>query len=171
MIVRPALLSDVPALTSLLNYYILNTPITFDLSPYTPAQRELWFAEHSDGRRYRTIVAERDGNLLGYAATGPFRKKGAYDTTVEISVACDPAAQGAGIGSRLYRVLFDEIAGEDIHRIVAAIVQPNPASNALHQRFGFRAVGLMTAVGRKFDRYWDVLWMERPLVLAGPTTR
>jgi phosphinothricin acetyltransferase len=57
------------------------------------------------------------------------------------------------------------IANEDIHRVLAGIAQPNLASNSLHEKFGFRAIGTFTAVGRKFGKYWDVVWMERPLVL------
>ncbi len=63
----------------------------------------------------------------------------------------------------LYSALFESIAHEDIHRIVAAIVPPNPASIALHRRFGFAPVGTLSQVGRKFGRYWGVLRMERPL--------
>jgi phosphinothricin acetyltransferase len=63
----------------------------------------------------------------------------------------------------LYRALFEAIADQDINRIVAGIAQPNPASNALHERLGFQEIGLFTEVGRKFDQYWNVRWMERPL--------
>jgi len=65
----------------------------------------------------------------------------------------------------LYGALFDAIADQDIHRIVAGIAQPNPASNALHRRFGFKGIGNFNEVGRKFDKYWDVTWMQRPLKL------
>jgi len=163
MRIRPAALADLPAITALINHYICHTPITFDLVAYTPDERLPWFHDHSDGKRYRMLVAEDATGLLGYAATGPFRKKGAYDTTAEVSVACAPTATGRGVGTALYRDLFEAIAAEDLHRLIAAIVQPNAASNALHERFGFRPIGLMTEVGRKFDRYWDVLWMEKRL--------
>jgi phosphinothricin acetyltransferase len=163
MRIRPATLADLPAITALINHYICHTPITFDVDPYTPEERLPWFHEHSDGKRYRMFVAEDEGGLLGYAATGPFRKKGAYDTTAEVSVACSPEATGRGVGKALYGALFEAIAAEDLHRLIAAIVQPNAASNALHDRFGFQPVGVMTEVGRKFERYWDVLWMEKRL--------
>jgi phosphinothricin acetyltransferase len=65
----------------------------------------------------------------------------------------------------LYQALFAALAHEDINRIVAGIAQPNAASNALHERFGFKPIGTFTAVGRKFDKYWDVRWLERPLRL------
>jgi phosphinothricin acetyltransferase len=162
MIIRAALLRDLPAITALVNHYIEKTHITFDVQPYVPAQREKWFAEHNDGRRYRILVAEAPGNgILGYAATGAFRNKGAYDTTVEVSVACRQEATGKGIGSALYGQLFELIGSEDIRRVVAGIAQPNAASNRLHEHFGFRTVGTFTEVGRKFGKYWDVMWMEK----------
>jgi phosphinothricin acetyltransferase len=64
-----------------------------------------------------------------------------------------------------YRALFDALADQDINRIVAGIAQPNLASNALHERFGFKSIGVFSQVGRKFGRFWDVMWMERPLKL------
>ena len=165
--IRPASLSDLPRLTDIHNFYVVSTHITFDVHPYTPQQRRPWFDEHNDGRRYRILVAEdRQTGVVGYATTGRFRPKPAYDTTVEASICCGPNAIGKGIGTRLYAALFDAVAKEDINRIVAGIAQPNPASNALHQHFGFKPVGTFSAAGRKFGKYWDVLWMERPLILS-----
>jgi phosphinothricin acetyltransferase len=80
-------------------------------------------------------------------------------------VYCAPEAVGRGIGSKLYTALFEAIAGEDINRIVAGVVIPNDSSIALHNRFGFRAIGTFTQNGRKLGRYWDVVWFERPLKL------
>jgi phosphinothricin acetyltransferase len=162
MIIRPGRLNDLPAITDLVNHYIEKTHITFDLRPYVPAEREKWFHDHNDGKRYRLLVAEEAGTgILGYTATGAFRNKGAYDTTVEVSIACRPEATGKKVGSALYSELFRVIESEEVHRVVAGIAQPNPASNRLHERFGFRKVGTFTEVGRKFGKYWDVMWMEK----------
>lgn len=164
MIIRPATLSDLPALTEIHNYYIENTHITFDVQPFIPEQRRQWFHDHSDGRRHRILVAEQEGaGIVGYAATGPFRSKEAYETTVEVSIACKATDTGKGIGSLLYIELFALLAREDIHRIVAGIAQPNPVSNRLHERFGFHRIGTFTEVGRKFGKYWDVIWMEKQM--------
>jgi phosphinothricin acetyltransferase len=65
----------------------------------------------------------------------------------------------------LYRTLFAALKNEDIHRVLAGITIPNEASVAMHRGFGFTDVGVFIENGRKFDRYWDVLWMQRPLVL------
>ena len=160
--IRPATLSDLPALTEIYNHYIAHTTITFDLHPFEPDDRRAWFDDHSSTGRHRLLVAEEEGSgILGYATTSRWRPKAAYDTTVESSVYCRPDAVGRGIGGTLYSALFESIGGEDVHRIVAGISQPNPASVALHLRFGFRQVGTFSSVGRKFGRYWDVAWFER----------
>jgi phosphinothricin acetyltransferase len=74
-----------------------------------------------------------------------------------------PGAAGRGIGTLLYKELFAALEGEDVHRAYAGIAQPNEPSNRLHARFGFRHVGTYEQVGRKFGRYWDVAWFEKPL--------
>ncbi|CAM5301397.1 N-acetyltransferase OS=Streptomyces tendae OX=1932 GN=GUR47_27290 PE=4 SV=1 [Streptomyces tendae] len=100
---------------------------------------------------------------MGYATSSPYRAKPAYATSVETTVYVAPGAGGRGIGSLLYASLFDALAGEDLHRAYAAVAQPNEASARLHARFGFRHVGTYREVGRKFGRYWDVAWYEKPL--------
>ena len=74
-----------------------------------------------------------------------------------------PEATGRGVGRMLYAALLAELAGEDVHRAYAAVALPNDASVALHRAFGFTDVGVFSEVGRKFDRWWDVLWLERPV--------
>lgn len=166
VVVRPAIRADLPRLTEIYNYYVTNTPITFDLEPFTVEARTPWFEEHSESGRYRLFVAaEEGGRAIGYASSSRFRVKRAYDTTVESSIYCAPEAQGRGIGTRLYTALFEALASEDINRIVAGVTIPNDASIAIHRHFGFRVVGTFTENGRKFGRFWDVRWLERPLKL------
>ena len=70
---------------------------------------------------------------------------------------------GRGAGSKLYTELFRSLENEDVHRAYAGVSLPNPASIALHERFGFKRVAHFTEQGRKFGRYWDVAWYEKPL--------
>jgi phosphinothricin acetyltransferase len=100
---------------------------------------------------------------VGYATSSRFRAKPAYDPTVEVTVYLAPDAAGRGVGTLLYQQLFAELRREEVHRAFAAIAQPNPASVALHRRFAFSEVGTLHQVGRKFGKWWDVLWMERAL--------
>jgi phosphinothricin acetyltransferase len=161
MRIRPAERGDLPRITEIYNYYVLNTPVTFDVEAYTVERREAWFAQFSAAGRYRLLVAEEDGVVMGYAGATQFRPKAAYETTVETTVYCTPEAVGKGMGTRLYAVLFEALRGEDIHRFVAVYALPNAATDALHRRFGFRVVGVFSENGRKFGKYWDVCWVER----------
>jgi phosphinothricin acetyltransferase len=161
MRIRTAERGDLPRITEIYNYYILHTPVTFDVEPYTVERREAWLAQFNAAGRYRLIVAEENGVVTGYAGTTRFRPKAAYETTVETSIYCAPEAVGKGIGKRLYAKLFETLSGEDIHRFVAGYVLPNAASELLHRRFGFKVVGVFSENGRKFGKYWDVCWAER----------
>jgi phosphinothricin acetyltransferase len=163
--IRAAARRDLPRLTEIYNHYVVNTPVTFDIEPYSVERRANWFEQFARAGRYRLLVAEENGAVVGYAGTTRFRVKAAYDTTVETTIYCAPEAVGKGFGGRLYSALFKEIAGEDIHRIVGGYTLPNSGSAALHERFGFQLVGIFRENGRKFERYWDVAWMERPLRL------
>src|SRR5579862_6209130 len=97
--IRPALRGDLPRLTEIYNYYVINTPVTFDIEPYTVERREGWFNQFGNSGRYRLMVAEESGLILGYAGTTRFRPKAAYDTTAETTIYCAPEAIGKGIGS------------------------------------------------------------------------
>ncbi|MEV6509571.1 N-acetyltransferase family protein [Streptomyces sp. NPDC051642] len=167
--VRPGVESDLDALTDIYNHYVRATPITFDTVPFTPEERRPWLLSHPEDGPYRLKVAADgtfQGNsqrILGYATSSPYRAKPAYSTSVEVTVYLAPDAGGRGIGTLLYKALFEALADEDVHRAYAGIAQPNEASTRLHERFGFRYIGTHREVGRKFGRYWDVAWYEREL--------
>ena len=160
--VRAAVEGDLAALTDIYNHYVLHTAITFDVRPFTPEERRPWFDAHTSDGRHRLLVAEEEGRIVGYASTSRWRPKPAYDTTVESTVYCRHDAMSRGVGPLLYRSLFALLEHEDVHRIVAGIALPNDPSVRMHERLGFTPVGVFTAVGRKFDRFWDVAWFERP---------
>jgi phosphinothricin acetyltransferase len=164
--VREAIETDVPRLTEIYNHYIVNTPVTFDIEPYTVERRKAWFEQFSSTGRYRLLVAEEKRGVIAYAGTTRFRPKPAYDTTVETTIYCAPESVGRGLGTLLYSALFEAISDEDIHRIVGGYTLPNRGSEALHERFGFAPIGIFREIGRKLGRYWDVAWMERPLHLS-----
>jgi phosphinothricin acetyltransferase len=162
--IRQAELNDLPRLTEIYNHYILTTPITFDIEAYTVVQRQLWFDQFASTGRHRLYVAVEDNDVVGFGGTTQFRAKRAYDTTVETTIYCAPESTGRGIGTALYRQLFDGLRAEEVHLAVAGITLPNTASVALHERFGFASTGVLHEVGRKFDRYWDVAWYEKVLL-------
>jgi phosphinothricin acetyltransferase len=161
--VRAASAADLPALTAIYNHYVENSAATFDIEPSSVEQRRSWFARYSGSGPYRLLVAVAETGVLGYASSSQFRAKPAYSTSVEVSVYCHPQACGRGIGQSLYTLLFNALETEGIHRAYAGITLPNDASVALHCSFGFTDVGVFREVGRKFGRYWDVLWMQLPM--------
>ncbi|HEY3684835.1 MAG TPA: GNAT family N-acetyltransferase [Streptosporangiaceae bacterium] len=161
--IRPAAPDDLTRLTEIYNHYVTETPITFDIAPFTVEQRRAWFDAHTSSGPHRLLVADADGRPAGYATSSAFRPKAAYATSVEFSVYCAPEATGRGIGTALYDALVAALSAEDVHRAYAGVTLPNEASLRLHHRCGFRDIGTYEQVGRKFGRYWDVAWMERPL--------
>ena len=163
--VRPGVEGDLEALTDLYNHYVRETSITFDTSVFGPEERRPWLLSHPEDGPYRLMVAvDTDSQeILGYATSSPYRPKAAYSTSVEVTVYVAPDAGRRGVGTLLYKALFEALAGEDLHRAYAGIAQPNEASVRLHERFGFRYVGTYREVGRKFGRYWDVAWYEKEL--------
>ena len=161
MDVRPGEERDLEQLNELYNHYVRTSPVTFDLDEISMQARREWF--ESFGGRYRLFVAVEGERVLGYAHSKQFRPKQAYETSVETTVYIAHDSVGRGLGRGLYRVLFDGLASEDIHRAYAGITVPNPASFALHESFGFRQVAYFTEQGRKFERYWDVAWLEKEL--------
>jgi phosphinothricin acetyltransferase len=162
-VIRPAKVEDLEAINDVYNHYVTDSHVTFDDEPMTMEARREWFSHYADGGRHRVFVALEGDRVIGYASSSRFRPKPGYLTSVETSVYLAPDAVGKGAGSRLYKALFRSLEGEDVHRAYAGIALPNPASIALHERFGFKRVAHFTEQGRKFGRYWDVDWFERPL--------
>jgi phosphinothricin acetyltransferase len=161
--IRPGEAGDLEPLNDLYNHYIATSPATFDVDAWPIGRRRDWFTHYGTSGRYRLLVATEGPRVLGFTTSSPVRPKQAYDTSIETTVYVAPDATGRGVGSALYASLFEAVAGEDLHRAFAGITQPNPASVALHERFGFTRAGLSTEQGRKFGRYWDVAWFEKPL--------
>ena len=161
--VRPAATDDLDAINDIYNHYVTESHFTFDVEPLDIDVRREWFGHFSTSGRYRLFVALDEDDIVGYASSSRFRPKPGYETSVETSIYLAPEAIGKGAGSRLYETLFKSLEGEDLHRAYAGIALPNPASIALHERFGFKRVALYTEQGRKFGRYWDVAWFEKPL--------
>lgn len=161
ILIRRARTDDLDALLSIYNHYVANTHITFDVEPRTREQRKAWLDQFSEKGRRQCFVAVRGGAAIGWASSGTFKDRAAYDTSVETSVYLAPGEVGRGLGRRLYQRLFDALAEEDIHRAFGGVAQPNEASVGLHLAMGFRHVGTYSEVGRKFGRFWDVAWYER----------
>jgi phosphinothricin acetyltransferase len=161
--IRHARLADLPRLTAIYNHYIRSSDATFDERLLEPEDRRAWLEAHRETGPYRLLVAERDRDAIGYASSSRYREHPAFDATIETSVYVDPSAVGQGVGRALYGALFTAIRSEALHRALAGIALPNPASIALHERFEFRNVGVFDEYARKNGRRISSVWMEKAL--------
>jgi phosphinothricin acetyltransferase len=163
LLIRPIMQDDLPALLAIYNHFIETTAVTFDLEPKTLEQRQAWLDSFSPNGRHQCFVAVKEGIAVGWACSGKFREKAAYDTTVETSIYVAAKESGQGLGRKLYGALFEALATEDVHRAIGCLTIPNESSVALHVKMGFAHVGDFHEVGRKFGRFWDVTWYEKAL--------
>ena len=159
MPIRPARAEDLPELVAIYNREIECGTATFDTDPVSVENRGRWLAEHNVAN-HPLLVAEVEGNVVGYASLSAFNPKRAYAATVELSVYVDHNHRGRGLGRRLADAVI-EIARSDAatRRIVSLVTAENTASMHLHAKLGFRHVGTLTQAGEKFGRLLDVaLW-------------
>jgi phosphinothricin acetyltransferase len=162
MRIRDATADDQPSILAITNHFIASGTAVWTDRPLTPEQRSAWLAERQQ-RGLPILVADDDGDVVGFASYGPFRPWDGYRHTVELSVYVAPGCERRGIGRRLVTSLLERAADSGVHVIVAGIEAGNTASLGLHSSLGFVEVGRMPEVGRKFDRWLDLVLMQRIL--------
>ena len=156
--IRRATLPDLGAITEIYNEAILNTVATFDTEPKTDAEQKSWFDAH--GPRYPIIVAEQEGIIIGWASLSQWSDRCAYSDTAESSLYVREGYQGQGIGRRLGKVIIEEGKKVGLHTLIARITEGNDVSIHLSESTGFKHIGIMKEVGRKFGRLLDVHMMQ-----------
>ena len=155
--------SDVEAIQAIYAHHVLTGLGTFEEVPPTPAEMAERCAAVTD-RGLPWLVAEEEGLVLGYGYAGPFRTRAAYRYTVEDSVYVAEAARGRGIGKALLAALITECDAMGLRQMVGVIGDSaNRASIGLHRSLGFELKAVVPAVGWKFERWVDVVWMQRSL--------
>jgi len=158
---------DDHAIARIYGHYVRHSTATFELEApdeFEMERRRMIIADA--GLPY--LVAERDGAILGFAYAGPYRARPAYRFTVENSIYLDPAMRGQGVGSVLLARLIEDCKRAGKRQMVAVVGDSaNTASIRLHTRFGFREVGVLRSVGRKFDRWLDTVLLQRELSQPG----
>jgi phosphinothricin acetyltransferase len=159
--IRMAERRDAAGIRAIYNHYVTESTALFDMVPRTLDEQVQWIDDHSGG--HPAVVAELDGEIVGFGSLSVFRSRPAYATTVEDSVYLLPGHQGRGIGSRLLAELLRMAAAHGFHAVIARITGENEASIRLHAACGFELVGTEREVGRKFGRWLDVVEMQRML--------
>jgi phosphinothricin acetyltransferase len=157
-VIRPATDADLPAINDIYNHYVLHSTCTYQEAPESMEGRRRWFAHH--GEAHPIIVAEAENRIVGWGSLSAYHARSAYRRTVENSVYVHHELHRRGIGSVLLEELITRARSLRHHVIIAAIDGEQPASVALHARFGFQKVGHMKHLGFKFNRWLDVIYME-----------
>jgi len=155
---RLATIEDAEATRSIYNLEVTESTVTFDLVPRTLEQQQAYLVARSGA--HAVLVAEDDGDIVGFASFSPYRDRPAYSTTVEDSVYVRRDQQGKGVGTLLLGELVALARSHGFHAIMARIVGGHDASIALHRALGFEFVGTEREVGRKFGRWLDVDVMQ-----------
>ena len=168
MHIAPACVADAADLLTLRNHYIARSFATFDEVPLTLAAVHAWIAGFTDAGPHRLLVARQGPRLLGYCSSQAYRAHPAFARTIETSVYVAPDVAGTGVGAALYARLFAQLADAGLHRAVVGIALPNPASLRLHERFGFRTVGVFDEYAHKHGRAISSQWMQRAMDAAAP---
>lgn len=156
--IRDATIADAPAICGIYNYYIENTPVTFEEAALSPEEMAARISDITQA--YPWIVYLENGTIVGYAYAGKWKARSAYRHTAELTVYLDHMATGRGIGSRLMTELLARLRGIGVHAVVGGVALPNPASTALHEKFGFKKVAHFPEVGFKFGKWIDVGYWE-----------
>lgn len=160
--IRDAGEADLEAIRDIYNHAVEHTTAIWNEVLIDVDNRRAWL-ELRRAKGFPVLVAERAGKVAGYASYGDWRAFDGYRHTVEHSVYVDKDCRGAGIGKLLMQALVDHARGNDKHVMIAAIEAENQPSIALHERLGFRLVGIHREVGIKFGRWLDLAMMELKL--------
>ncbi len=154
--IRIAEEKDLPALTRIYNHEVLHSDATFDITPKTEDERLQWLKKHNI-QNHPLIVAEEQGEVIGYASLSCYRDMQAYRGTVELSVYVDSLSRGRGVGERLCRHIIDMARADSLTvTIVSVITSGNQSSIALHQKLGFEFCGEIKNVGVKNGRLLSI---------------
>ncbi len=164
--IRSAKLRDAERLLEIYAYYVTNTAVSFEYE--VPSLEEFRRRIEDTLRNYPYLVLEENGVIQGYSYAGPFKKRAAYRHSCEVSIYLAHDMRGRNYGTKLYEKLEEELKARDIHNLYACIGNPieedeylTRASELFHQCLGYSKVGEFHRCGYKFDRWYNIIWMEK----------
>jgi phosphinothricin acetyltransferase len=169
LVIRPSHAGDLPAITAIYAQAVLSSSATFEIDPPDLAQMT---SRRDDvlSKALPWLVADDGNQVLGYAYATPFRPRPAYRFFLEDSIYLHEDARGRGLGRLLLAELLARCQALGGRQMLAVIGDSaNAASIGVHRALGFRDVGTLQSAGRKFERWVDVVLMQRALG-AGDST-
>lgn len=166
--IRIARVEDAAEILAVYAPYVEETAITFECS--VPTVEEFSRRVENTLGQYPWLVAEREGEILGYSYAGHFNPRAAYDWAVETAIYLRRDCRGQGLGRRLYHQLEEILQAMGIRNLNACIAYApvedghlTNASVAFHQKLGYQMVGRFHQCGYKFGRWYDMVWMEKAI--------
>ncbi|WP_264523836.1 GNAT family N-acetyltransferase [Flavobacterium sp. N502536] len=157
--IRPATTNDLEQILDIVNHSILHTTANYSYEIQTLEIQTQWF-EDKKAKKLPVVVAELEGEVVGFGSYGQFREKIGYQYTVEHSVYVVDHVIGKGIGSQLLSELIRLAKEQGYQVMIGAIDADNAGSIAFHEKFGFVATGTLCEVGYKFDHWLDLVFMQ-----------
>lgn len=156
--VREACLVDLPMIVEIYNEAIEDGTATCDLGGFTPAQKLVWFEEHTG--RYPIWIAEQASTILGWTALSPYEAKPCFARTAMISTYVHRQARGQKVGTILRTHMISEAKRLEFHTLVNRVFVINQGSIALAKKFGFTQVGHMRELVYREGRYIDCVFFQ-----------
>lgn len=158
MTIRQVELTDVPQITSLYNWYIVNGVESFETEPL--GEDEMRRRVEGISGRFPYYVAVEEGRVAGYCYAHPWKERAAYSNTLETTIYLHPDFKGRGTGTALMARLVADCRRMGFKALIACITGENEASIAFHRKLGFEQASLFRSVGYKHGRWLDVVDME-----------
>ena len=159
MNIRIAKLEDAKNLVNIYKYYVENTAITFEYE--VPSVEEFRDRIKNTLSKYPYLVAEKDNKIYGYAYASSFKTRPAYNWAVETSIYVNHELSRNGVGTLLYTKLEEYLRLQNIINLNASISYPNEKSEEFHKKLGYKTVAHFTKCGYKFEKWHDMIWMEK----------
>lgn len=164
--IRSASTQDACYLVEIYRPYVENTAVTYEY--IAPDEKEFAARIEKTLMKYPYLVAEADGEIIGYAYAGAFKNRKAYDRSVETSIYVKEGLHSLGVGRALYNALEKELISLGVTNMYACIAYPeeedeylNFNSRYFYEKMGFRLVGAFNKCAYKFGRWYGMIWMEK----------
>lgn len=164
--IRSASIQDAEAILKIYSHYVQNTAISFEYDVPTLDEFKERIAHTVENYPY--LVAEQDGKIIGYAYGSQFHERAAYNWCAEVSIYVDAEARKCGVGRMLYEALEQELKEQGILNLYACIAYTdeedeylNNNSAQFHAHLSYEQIGRFHKCGYKFNRWYDMIWMEK----------
>ncbi len=166
--IRDAQTEDAPRLVEIYSYYITDTAVSFEYEVPTVDEFKARIIKIKE--KYPYLVCEKDGAIVGYVYASAYSPREAYDWTIATSIYVDKNIHRQGIGAKLYDALEERLKKQGIVNLLAGVAYCDPEDEYLtqdsfkfHTRMGYEKVAHMKEIGKKFDRWYDLLWMQKKI--------